>query len=716
MTAPLYQQTFAHITSSGSISFGSGSTLADLVLDGSHSFSVCFTFRMAQFSSSDTLFSKGSQFSFGLQNGVLFAQLANATAVVADAAMTLQPNTYYSVMCTYDSAGPNSGTLTLSVAGAQAASAALTNAGIPDDGSDFVFGGQVDVDLVGLCLWNIAVPMTECLTSKWMMPDPGTQGLVSCYCFADGPPSDDSGNNHPITFLGGGQQVTIVPGFQLENNAYVVPATSDALNPGGGGNVAFSLLAWVYCTGVSSGSQYSDIFGNCDANSGIQMGLGQSDGSLTLTVLWNGLNGSDIVSASTSFAANAWHHVAVTYDGTTFTLYVDGQECGSAVSGTMNMLSTPAPVIGGAIPLSTAPNNNPFQGYIGALQVWSTALSADDVATYMAADPAQAQGCVANFRGLDSSNGVTGTVASLNNGARVSWQSTSGGLLSRSSIRAAASNPKPRWPDIRATAAQAPDEMGPRPKSRILSETKIDQLIADYEEILGATGAAQPQIDQLRKVFLNNLYSGIRHYDDHNGRPPGLVLHRRDGDDHVFEVVGEDGLIEAARIGDATLASYGQDEGLSSECIAWYILLIANAIMVIIGAIGLGAVGSSVISKFLTEWAPKVLSNLIPAMRLALAEANNFQKLIKVVFSVYICGGLASVLAISISGLHWWNWVFIVVAALADLIMLWATGGWYLAAIVANMTASITYFVTSLLAEPEGGCTPGRQSANFAPA
>jgi hypothetical protein len=520
---------------------------------------------------------------------------------------------------------------------------------------------------------------------------------------------DDSGNSNPITFVGGAGQITAVPGFLLQSGAYAVPAASDALNPGGAGNQPFSLLSWVYCTGVISGSLFYDIFSNCAMTSGIQMSLAKalSGVSASLGLTWNGQIGSNTVFSSQSIGFNAWHHVAVTYDGTTFTLYVDGQPSGSAASGTMNVLPTPAPVIGAMYPSGTAQKQ--FDGYISGLQVWSIALSAAEVSTYMTTDPGTAPGCAANFRAFDASNGITGIPAALDNGATVAFQSsTVDAALTRSSIRGAAKNPAPRWPDLRAVLAEAPAAIESRPKSKLLGDAKIDQLIADYEAILSRTKGLSPaQIDGLRKLFRNNLYKGIRFHDAHNGHPPGSVTHRRDGGDHVFEVATENGPVEAYRVADATLTEAGRAYGISAACIAWYVTLLVDAIMIIVGAIGLAVVGTSVVTKFFATWVPKVLSTLIPAMKTALAEANNFTKLIETVDAIYKCGGLASALAETISGLHWWNWVFIILDAVASLVALWVTGGWYLAVIVANMASSIAQFILALEDEPAGGCTAG---------
>ncbi len=707
MTTPLYQQTFARIAPAQSISFGDQSVLPNLLLDGSHSFSVCFTFRTSQATASEVLFIKGNQFTFGLTNGVPFAQLANSAVLNADSSFVLLPDQFYALMCTYACTGPNAGTLTLSLEGTQIASADLTNAGMANDSGLFQFGGEASADLVGLCLWNVAVPLSECLASQWMMPDPGSPGLVSCYCFADGPPMDDSGNGHPITFVGGAGQITVVPGFLVQNGGYVVPAASDGLNPGGAGNQPFSLLSWVYCTGAISGSLFYDIFSNCTLTSGIQMSLCKelTGASAALGMTWNGQIGSNSVFATQLLGFNAWHHVAVTYDGTTFTLYVDGQPSGSAASGTMNVVATPAPVIGAMYPSGTAQNR--FEGYISALQVWSTALSAAEVSTYMTTDPGTAPGCVANFRGFDASNGITGIPASLINGATVSFQSSAGGAgLARSTIRGAARNPAPRWPDLRAVLAEAPAQIQTRPKSKFLSDAMIDQLIAGYEAILSRTKGLSPaQTEALRKLFLNNLYRGLRHYDAYDGRPPGSVSHRRDGDDHVFEVATENGPVEACRVSDAALAQAGKECGISTECITWYVTLLADGIMIIVQAIGLGVVGASVVAKFFATWVPKVLQTLIPAMKIALAEANQFDKLIETIDAIYECGGLASALAETISGLHWWNWVFIVLDAVVSIVALWVSGGWYLALIIANLASSIAQFITAVEHQPEGGCT-----------
>jgi hypothetical protein len=84
------------------------------------------------------------------------------------------------------------------------------------------------------------------------------------------------------------------------------------------------------------------------------------------------------VSGSNASPVNAWTHVALTYDGSSLRLYVNGTQVAStAAAGTIQSSTNPL-WIGG---------NNPygeyFQGLIDEARVYNRALSATEVQTAM---------------------------------------------------------------------------------------------------------------------------------------------------------------------------------------------------------------------------------------------------------------------------------------------------------------------------------------------
>jgi hypothetical protein len=86
--------------------------------------------------------------------------------------------------------------------------------------------------------------------------------------------------------------------------------------------------------------------------------------------------------------AGAWHHVVVTYDGTTLLAYLDGALSATHVIGTPLVTVQTLMQVGSAI-AGTGVNggNDPFHGYIADARVESGVLTAGDVAANYAMGP-----------------------------------------------------------------------------------------------------------------------------------------------------------------------------------------------------------------------------------------------------------------------------------------------------------------------------------------
>ena len=121
------------------------------------------------------------------------------------------------------------------------------------------------------------------------------------------------------------------------------------------------------------------------------------------------------VFTSATAEADVWYHVAVTYDGATARLYVDGVEVGSqAFSNFSYDAATPVTLTMGA-------NGNalfPVDGQISDVRVWDVARSASDIADNMntfvdANDP----NLIANYRMDDAASGTPATIVDAVNGS-----------------------------------------------------------------------------------------------------------------------------------------------------------------------------------------------------------------------------------------------------------------------------------------------------------
>lgn len=134
-----------------------------------------------------------------------------------------------------------------------------------------------------------------------------------------------------------------------------------------------TLSAWVYPTGTTN---FRGIVVEGDnVDSGYFFGFNNGNNELRFYI--NGAN--DYERSSTQVTANKWTHVAVTYNGTNITLYIDGvEDTGSTTVGTIDpniTIQGKETSVGGDIDR----DNYYFIGQIDCVQVWNKTLTANEV-------------------------------------------------------------------------------------------------------------------------------------------------------------------------------------------------------------------------------------------------------------------------------------------------------------------------------------------------
>jgi hypothetical protein len=195
-------------------------------------------------------------------------------------------------------------------------------------------------------------------------------GLVAGWSFDAGSGStvaDASGNGNTGTISGATWTAGKYGGALAFNGTSArvsVPASASL-----GLSSAMTLMAWIEPTATQSGwrtimqRETNAYFLNASNTASMRpSGGGTFGGSTTY------------VGGPTANPVNAWTHVAVTYDGSTLRLYVNGTQVSTgAASGTIQSSTSPL-WIGG---------NNPygeyFQGLIDEARVYNRALSATEV-------------------------------------------------------------------------------------------------------------------------------------------------------------------------------------------------------------------------------------------------------------------------------------------------------------------------------------------------
>jgi len=207
-------------------------------------------------------------------------------------------------------------------------------------------------------------------------PAPGS-GLVAAYGFNEGSGTtviDGSGNGNTGTINGATWSTQgrfgAALSFNGTSNLVLIP-NSASINV----SAAMTLEGWIFPTAVQSGwrtilQRETDAYtlnASSDAGPLFPAGGGTFGGSGT----WiNGTSGSPV---------NAWTHVALTYDGATLKLYVNGVQVASTPrTGAVQTNGNPLR-IGGNVPYGEF-----FQGLIDEVRVYNRALSQAEIQTDMA--------------------------------------------------------------------------------------------------------------------------------------------------------------------------------------------------------------------------------------------------------------------------------------------------------------------------------------------
>jgi uncharacterized repeat protein (TIGR01451 family) len=95
---------------------------------------------------------------------------------------------------------------------------------------------------------------------------------------------------------------------------------------------------------------------------------------------WN--NGNSIVSTY-PINIDRWYHIAVTFNGTNYLLYIDGIPVQTAVSGTNPIQNNNANCILGAMDQSSGIPFNYFNGWMDELRIWNVELTVDQIRQMM---------------------------------------------------------------------------------------------------------------------------------------------------------------------------------------------------------------------------------------------------------------------------------------------------------------------------------------------
>jgi hypothetical protein len=189
--------------------------------------------------------------------------------------------------------------------------------------------------------------------------------------------NDSSGNALSGTYTGGYTLGAVppvnAPGAVLldGSSGYVNCGTPAALNL----TAAWTLEAWVYLTSTPSGSALIAEAYTGGANSVLYMLAFVTAGGSPASTLAGGYYASSTwhAIAGPTPSLNTWHHTAVTWDGTTLRLYLDGIQVATGVPSSPPVSSMDGVYLGQSWDIAGSPY---LPGRMACAAIYGTALSA----------------------------------------------------------------------------------------------------------------------------------------------------------------------------------------------------------------------------------------------------------------------------------------------------------------------------------------------------
>lgn len=176
--------------------------------------------------------------------------------------------------------------------------------------------------------------------------DPSVPALIACYDFEGNTLDGSSTGNHAaaanVTYAQGPRGAAI----HVEVTSRVTPPTTSVFNV-----TSVSVMAWVRLDSLPASGARAGVF-DADARYAIFV---HGDGSFTCR---NGVSATGLLQAA------QWHHLAITDDGVTLLLYLNGTQVAS-------IASTAVPMSAGTVEIGgNAPTGDRLIGSIDSLRVY----------------------------------------------------------------------------------------------------------------------------------------------------------------------------------------------------------------------------------------------------------------------------------------------------------------------------------------------------------
>jgi hypothetical protein len=654
-------------------------TLTDgLQLDGSNQFMLGMWLHIEP-GAAGNLVTAGPGFGLALSDtGALQVSLGTATWAPDIAGLPVSRWFYLTLVVLAASGGLAD--VLVHIDGALADTTQLTPAGIGTS-AQVTIGGS-DFQCTAFNLWNTAsTGVADYIPPDWVLPKAST-GIVAAIDFTQNPPIDASQSGLTIGYTDQATtpyQVSSTPALYLDGSANATLVSTGTVI----GTGEFSLGIWCYLDIVT-------LFGNQIT----LLEVASSDGSQSLTLGFSvptmntvaiGLSavgpGGPAQTGTYQVASSTWVAVGVNCDGSKLYLSVNG----SVVHSTgFKGFSQPLPVLvlGDTQAVGGIPR---FPGYLQMFFTTPSSLSASQINGLLTGGIPSTQpcNCLLQFADDDSADEISDVTVGLNQ-AIVAEQLS---FWQIGTTRPSASGRRrPTHRLSRATSHAVAATFAP------VASSKTDAIgynLDVFDQLTSALphGARKAR---LRGLFEQRLREGMERAKAADWVIPIVQCELVGGkyrytlskpfiEDDVFEV----------------------DAKSIDPCIAWYIQICAQCVAIVLQVLGCAYAIKSIISTFMEDM--QALGKFLRRELIPIVEQEiSAMTVIKILQTLNNADLLLPAIVNGLIGLSWWSWAFTVAGILVSICGIWATGGWYLAVMLAQLALLIGQLIEIILNKPPG--------------
>ena len=137
---------------------------------------------------------------------------------------------------------------------------------------------------------------------------------------------------------------------------------------------AFSITVWVNPTSVSGYKTIVRKAGASSADTNYALDLDSGNTKVRFFVYDTSGNYHGVMATTKSVSLNKWTHIAATYDGTTFKVYINGTQDATTATWSGSIKTTT-----GSLKIGSSTSSNYFNGTIDEVKIWNRSLTQEEI-------------------------------------------------------------------------------------------------------------------------------------------------------------------------------------------------------------------------------------------------------------------------------------------------------------------------------------------------